>query len=136
MAKHVWTMCCENAIVDARTNNVTLISLVEQLNVPARAPFIAVRLVIGSLWEREAAGPDAFKCRFSWQGPQEHQSSSVADFKGEIEGDKRRSRVFVEVHRLDFRGQGNYHLVTELQDAEGAWNPLSTYRVEVVQLPD
>ena len=133
MPRHVWTMCCENAVVDARTNNVSLINAIEQISVPAAAPVIAMRLVIVSLWARDSGGHVPVKCRFLWQGPGERDSSLLGEFSAEIEPEKRRSRLFIHADRLDLWGPGDYSLVTELQDPDGAWRVVSRYPVEVVQ---
>jgi hypothetical protein len=131
MPKHVWTMCCENVVVDARTNNASLINLVEQFNVLARAPVIAFRLFIASYWQRtEEEGPLTFRCRFSWRGG-EGEPSLIAETEAVIEAEKRGSRLFLEVDRLEFRGPGDYCIVTELEGAHAAFEVVSTYPVMV-----
>ena len=54
MAKILWALCCENAIVDMGTNNLSLINIVEQFNIPSVPIVVPQKYFVVSQWERES----------------------------------------------------------------------------------
>ncbi len=58
MISHVWSVLCSQTVTDAETNNVSLISVLEELTVTikdgpgATAPFLRVPMEVVTLWER------------------------------------------------------------------------------------
>lgn len=59
MAEHVWTILCEQATVDEKTNNLSLLRIIEQIEVAISSPelpptpfVIPVDWTIGSFWAR------------------------------------------------------------------------------------
>lgn len=52
MAKHIWSVACQNAIIDKYTNLVSYINSFDQIGIP-ELPYIFPPLVVASLWKRE-----------------------------------------------------------------------------------
>lgn len=57
MAKHIWSVTCQNAIVDKHTNLVSYINSFDQIGIP-ELPYAFPPLVVASLWERESDEED------------------------------------------------------------------------------
>lgn len=58
MAKLLWALLCEQAIINSQTNNVSLIEIIEQLNVPNFPTIVPQKFYIVSLWEKETPNKD------------------------------------------------------------------------------
>ncbi len=70
MLSYLWTLCCEATIVDARTNNVSFINLVDQLNGPANATLIPIKLGVCTMWRRDdPSGQDDVEYHLAWESP-------------------------------------------------------------------
>lgn len=52
MAKHIWSVACQSAIVDKYTNLVSYINSFDQIGIP-ELPYIFPPIVIASLWKSE-----------------------------------------------------------------------------------
>jgi hypothetical protein len=54
MIDHVWTVLCQRSLIDRNSNNVTLIEIIEQLNITGREDPIVVQMPMElvSLWTR------------------------------------------------------------------------------------
>jgi len=55
MIKHVWTVLCSQAVIDKRTNNISLHNVVEQLNIhhePVPEAIVEHPLELMTLWAR------------------------------------------------------------------------------------
>jgi hypothetical protein len=53
MADLLWALFCERAIVNSKTNNISLIEIVEQLSVPDLPIVIPQPFFIVTLWEKK-----------------------------------------------------------------------------------
>ena len=56
MTRHVWTVACMHAVIDQESNLVSLLDVIEQINIPGKpAPDKAVGLTLDltTLWVRE-----------------------------------------------------------------------------------
>lgn len=78
MAVHIWSVLCARSIIDSETNNISLIDVIEQVNLPAPPPpstdggvtFIPISLELVSLWSRENAdAPENRRCRVRVNSP-------------------------------------------------------------------
>ena len=55
MIEHIWTVLCSRAIVDADSNNLSLINVIEQINIndePKPDGFIPIPFEVVSYWSR------------------------------------------------------------------------------------
>ncbi len=136
MPKHRWTIPCESAIVDAQSNNVSLINIIERVTVPPKAEGIPARFILATLWEREGDGEEEFTYRILWRPPKGRDFCPTPDaIAGKIEADKRYLRVFLEVRGLPLRGAGDYVFAVQTPRGEDRWQTKATVRIRVVYEP-
>jgi len=55
MAKHIWTIACQNVLIDKHTNLASYINSFDQIGIPS-LPYVFPPLIIASLWKREKKG--------------------------------------------------------------------------------
>jgi hypothetical protein len=134
MPEHIWTLCCENAIIDSRTNNLSLINLLEQLNVPPGAKVIGMRMMLVTLWSKsqDVAVAERFRSRALWELPGGERIFGTEEMEQEIPADTHRLRVLLEVGGVPFREGGYYHFVVEKMSAEDKWETVTRLPLEVV----
>jgi hypothetical protein len=56
MIKHIWSIVCSNSIIDSDFNNISLINVIEQLQIeatPLKGGVLPIHLELVSLWVRE-----------------------------------------------------------------------------------
>ena len=53
MARYEWGLLCENAMVDSSSNNLSLINIIEQINVLTTPVVIPQRFFLVTYWTRE-----------------------------------------------------------------------------------
>jgi len=88
-------LVCEVALVDRRTNNLSLVNIWNELT-PNGFPFVVPRLVLVAVFEREGdeESPEVI-LRIKQEGTVLFSQSFVAQFKG-----KSRTRHILEIHGL------------------------------------
>lgn len=138
MVKHIWSLICARALLDAETNNVSLIDVVEEIRVRTKRPI-----------ERE---PIPFVPRLDWvttwvhEGPKEESGCAVRDkivspsgevlWEGppsELDESNTRIRVKRKVPRFDLKQSGRYLLITEAKPARsGTWKQSAVVPLDVL----
>lgn len=131
MARHLWTVCGQNVIIDALTNNVSVVNLVEQLNVASGAINSGVRLFLVSLWEHETAGAERISLKVAWVDPSGTEHDVTQEAVLEIPADKERGRWVCEVRSLPLPARGSYCLTTKRLTGEGVWETAGSWPVLV-----
>lgn len=134
-----WIMCCQNAIVDRQSNNISLINVVEQLNLPAQAltqSLVGVPLQAVVLWEGETAETESFAQRVVWRTPGGtehvlHTGEQVTVAAGE------RHRSI-----LNFAGVippleefGIHFLAAKIQENGGDWREITRVAIQIAPAP-
>src|SRR5688572_16338973 len=108
MIQHIWSVLCQNALVDRNTNTISLIEVVEDLTLYGQAPpaggqgIIPIQCSLVSTWERLPSDqPTRGTVRFRKLRP-----------NGEFEGDQEyavdltatpRSRTIARIGGITFR---------------------------------
>ena len=81
MTHHVWTVACMHAVIDQESNLVSLLDVIEQLNIPGKpAPDKAVGLTLDltTLWVRENPGtPEKGRARITLVSPSGAELKSI-----------------------------------------------------------
>jgi hypothetical protein len=125
MIQHIWTVPCRVTITDQDTNNVSLIEVVEEINLapaavrfdPAR-PRLPLFFDVVTLWARERSDdPEVGFGRvllFSPQGDLLIEQSTEIDLR-----EKRRLRTFGRIIEFPTRGPGVYHFRVERRAGDG-----------------
>lgn len=136
MAEHIWTVVCESSILDARSNNVSLIQVVEQLSVRGATNVVPVKVVVASLWVKTVATGESetIRCRVTWCGP---DGGAMGDAQvvseATIAREQLRLRTFSEFQGIPVRDAGRYRFVVESAEAEdGDWVARASIPVDVV----
>lgn len=136
MAKHIWTILCTKALVEEKTNNVSLIEIIEQLEVlgvpnETRA-ILPIQLVLVTLWSRSDLDRAEFATgKFEFLAP-----------SGEVLGggeydinlrDYRRSRNLANMNSLPLQGPGIYKFVIRIrEDENNTWTEVASLPLEVL----
>lgn len=136
MIEHIWTVLCSRAIVDRRSNNVSLIHVVDQftLEVPKEAPervVVPVELTVASLWRREDdEAPVASDGRLYIQFPN-GERIQAQEFEIDL-SEHSRTRNFVEMNGLPVQRSGVYRFVVE-RERDGEWIEISRTPLQVIK---
>jgi hypothetical protein len=131
MAKHIWTVCGELAIIDAMSNNIGVLNLIEQLSAPPGVPLVAVRLFLVSAWSHEMGHDEQFGVRVRWVTPSGAEHPVAPDAVVDIPGDKRRGRWVCEVRVMPVEGPGEYAFVVSAKQGDAEWASEARWPVEV-----
>jgi hypothetical protein len=135
MAQHIWSILCTRTIVDERTHNVTIVDVIEQLNIESPPPqtgpitMIPINYEIVSLWMRDrpevAEDKDArLKCVLP-----NGQTVTAVPFK--ITLTNLRYRTVASANGLPFVGAGIYSFEIEVRESEG-WKSVARLPLQVV----
>ncbi len=124
MIEHVWTVLCTRSIYDSESNNVSLIEVLEQINLPSDASFpahIGIQLDLVSLWIRSTHNePTKGLARVTFVTPSKEKLDPI-----ELPIDLTKS----ERHRTRFRFVGlpikepgyHYFLVRYSEEGKSKW---------------
>jgi hypothetical protein len=81
MTRHVWTVACMHAVIDQESNLVSLLDVIEQINIPGKpAPDKAVGLTLDltTLWVREnPETPEKGRARITLVSPSGAELKSI-----------------------------------------------------------
>ncbi|MFC1557142.1 hypothetical protein ACFL5L_04085 [candidate division KSB1 bacterium] len=104
-------LCSENALIDKRTNLISLINIIESLG-GVGLPFGVPRLVISSIFEKEKGDSDKFQFSIIIKINDDvlHKQDVKADFKG-----KNINRSFLELVGVSIPSLGDLILELKLQ---------------------
>lgn len=141
MAEHVFSLLCGRCIIDSQTNNLSAISVTEQLNIealPAEVPdknnvSLALDLVLVTLWRRsDPKKPERLPAQVQLVGP-DGRVASHFDFEADLSKSVR-TRHLLKIRSLPFRGFGTYRYVVRLKEIASStrWRKLASLPVDVV----
>ncbi|MGC1953832.1 MAG: hypothetical protein WA970_14945 [Gammaproteobacteria bacterium] len=145
MAEHIWTVLCARSLVDADTNNVSLIDVIEQLTLTGDPPDIppdgkpiilaGIQLTVVSLWTRtDPAQPDRVTFRVIVITPDGKRIIPKEEHELDLES-HRRVRVFVRLNSFPYRGPGDYEwLIEERQQTKSGkpkWTKVARIPLEI-----
>ena len=120
MIRHIWTVYCSEQVVDAKTNNVSLIQVVEQLNIGvkeeselAQPKPISFDSTLVTLWARRAWDtPTVGEIRTRFIGPDGSDLGEPHTHEIDLQ-ESLRMRVFMAVKGIVIKDTGVYEWVTE-----------------------
>ena len=134
MPKLVWSVLCGHPIIDQRTNNVSLVNVIEQVQIaPAvTGPFlvtIPMEWSIVTLWRREDLGrPEQRVGRLRILGPGGGQLGEAL-FEIDLSEHERARTIATQTH-LIIGGFGTHRFIIEVQEND-AWDFRADLPVEV-----
>lgn len=135
MIEHVWSILCRRSIIDKDTNSVSIVDVMEAINVETageQTPTLAgipLDFEIVTLWVRaDSKVPARSRYRIRMQPP-----SGPAKPIGEpTEVDLRtfeRLRARTHVSGIPLSGPGRYRFIVELED--DGWTPVSQVPLDI-----
>lgn len=117
MAKLRWVMFCEKALIDSRTNNVSLIDVVEEITVPKVPVVIPNPFFIVSLWVRDAVRKNELEkvdYRIMLVTPKKKEKQLI---KYKFQMEKKRHRTLNGIFGLPIEHEGiHYFSVQQLKN--------------------
>ena len=140
MVEHVWSVLCTRSIVDQRTNNASLLEVLEQITIlepiPANMQQVALAFPfeLVSLWQRSnydqpARGEGRIRIEMA------SGLHNLPQFQIDITGAGiHRMRTMIRMNGLPFNGLGVYKFVVELKDdSVEEWKRVATIPLELRQ---
>jgi hypothetical protein len=136
--KVLWSILCQDAVIDRETNNVSLFNIVEEVSIPVEPPtktptsvapqrLTAADFALVTLWARsdEKVGEQG-RGRIRLVLP---DTKEVAQSEFEVDlTTYLRSRFVMRFHGLPGGDQGTYRFIIESKDMAGDW-------VQMFELP-
>lgn len=123
MPEVIMAVLCSDHVVDSRTNQLSLINIIEEVQVKGDFPAVLgtpIWLVI--LWEKSdpsSAEPEAFKYRFPVQQPGDGELiDSPKEHTSTIE--KLRLRTMTAMQGLPLHGDGKLEIIIQVEES-GDW---------------
>lgn len=146
MADHVWSVLCQRSIVDEEDGLVSLIDVVERIEVPAEPhgedrhasrSTVNHPMQLVTWWIRSDPGePETALMKVSLLDPAGKQLDFRQDLgKTEVEIDLEANpgyRVRTTLPGIPWFGAGTYHLIVEGREPEGAWRTVARLPLEVL----
>ena len=135
--KHIWTIMCLNTIADKKTNNVSLIEVVDRLVLegslpdvrPLNLPFPLPLHVVSNWWRDDDEDRFQYQARMSLISP---QGETLKSFETTVNlEDYPRFRATLEMETFPFTGSGIYMLEISYLD-ENRWTPAASVPLEIV----
>lgn len=93
MPKLNYSILCEKPIIDARSNQLSLIGTVEQITVPVIPVVAPLLLHVVTLWEKIVSGEERFKHRISIQPAASGEEPFIQEFENIIPAENVRLRT-------------------------------------------
>lgn len=139
MIQHIWTVVCSNSVIDQDSNNISLQSVIEQLNItgtppaPGAVPVVPITLEVVTLWAKtnfdEPAQGDA---RVTFLSPSGVPSEQLRfDYHIDLSTYKR-NRTRWRINGLPVLGAGPHTFRVELQNEGEEWREVATVPLEVI----
>jgi len=135
--KHIWTIICLNTIEDKKTNNASLIEVVDRLVLegslpdvrPLNLPFPLPLYVVSNWWRDDDEDRFQYRARMSLISP---QGETLKIFETTVNlVDYPRIRATLEMETFPFTGSGIYTLdISHLE--ENRWIPAASIPLEIV----
>ena len=131
--EHIWTVVCEKSITDSRSNNISLINVIEQIRFAPQegvqtVPITGLEVI--SMWCRSDSNtPETGNSRTTLLSP---SGDELGQDKTIIDLTKyqriRRTWMFVG---FPFTGAGRYHFVAQRQ-IDDQWETVATVPLEII----
>lgn len=133
MPKLLWSLCCEKPIIDSKTNSLSLIGILEQINVPRVPIVVAMMLSVVSLWQKDDAykkKEETFKHRIKIELPLGTTVISPIEYQTIIPNDKVRIRTLNGIAGIPVNKEGILYFIIELC-SDDKWQEKQKIPVEI-----
>jgi hypothetical protein len=136
MARHVWSVFCERALVDKHTESVSLINVVEEFilegELPANRVDLPIQAALVSYWTRSERETSEYgRTRVRVVSPAGESLATGHVWELDLR-EERRAQLVSRIEMLPLQGEGIYQLVIEYRgEQETAWNEAARIPLEV-----
>lgn len=140
MIGHVWSVLCLRSIIDRRTNNISLIDVIEEVTVQGsvphepegKTPALPLTLTLVSLWGREPEDqPAKGEVRISLLTPNHKELKDLSVHTLDL-SEKLRMRMFNNSPFLPFYGPGTYRFRVQVkEEGETEWKEVASVPLNV-----
>jgi len=128
MPKLIFSILCEKPIIDAKTNQLSLVGTVEQITVPTIPVVAPILLHVVTLWEKTVSGEERFKHRISILPAAPGQDPFVEEFESVIPVEKKRLRTCNGFGGIPINAEDIMSFIIELFENE-SW--IEKHRIDV-----
>ena len=135
MIRHAWSVLCTRAITDSESRNISLLEVLEQINIPAGAQFPLVAPIQSdfvSFWYRSNPNqPERGTCRISVVTPN-NQAREATQQTVDLTV-YQRSRTIARSAGITLDAPGIYQFIIDLrQEGQQEWENVAHVPVSVV----
>ena len=131
--RHVWSILCQDAVIDRDTNLVSLFKCIEGASIKFTGgeppTVIAIPFKLVTFWTRSnlhiSESGEARMCLLSPIGDVLHEARYTVDLS-----EHRRNRTVANVSGIPYRGDGLYEFRTETE-AGDSWRELARVPLEI-----
>jgi hypothetical protein len=136
--EHVWTVFCRRTLIDADTNQISIIDSIDDMSIviQAGAKRLDIECVIASLWGRsDMRQPEKGRFRMRLRTPSGKLAVDPKMYPLDLE-DARWLRTRIQLYGLPIDGPGRYLFLTELEVEDGDWKTVAQTPYEVEIMPE
>jgi len=138
MIEHIWSVVCGRAIVDQQTNSLTLVDVMEQLEIGAPPPsegergVLPMQVIVATLWRQKELGTPA-KGAYSLELKAPDDTEMFKQISDVDLTAHNRLRTFNAINGIPILGPGTYRFQIRLRlDGQEDWIEVSSLPLEVV----
>lgn len=131
MAEFQSIILSENAVVDTETKQLTLVNIIEEINVPS-VPILYPVLRAVTVWTRSnGAGDEELEFRLKIKYPSgAFLDGTNFNFSGTLPEGKRRLRAIAVMQGIPLRELGDTLFIVELKNGT-SWREVGKYSIEI-----
>jgi hypothetical protein len=133
MANLLWSLLCEKPLIDSQSNQISLIGIIEQLNVP-KVPIIIPQLYfVVCLWEKDNSKEgreEVFKHRIQISPQSETYKYTPFEYENTIPSDKMRLRTCNGIRGIPVSEPGKIIFSIEIPE-ENDWKSINIIEIVV-----
>lgn len=132
--KHIWSVLCRHASVEAEVNVVSLLDVMEEITIefppsgppPATgAEHLAIPMELVSLWRKENEREKGGRLRIILKTPRDPQPRTRPEADLVFKPDAPNARLTAKIQQILWRGPGEYTYVVQLRTKAGAWKTIA-----------
>lgn len=128
-----WVLACQTALVDRLSGRVSLVHVLDHLQV-ARFPADLPPFHVVGLWQHGHDGATTARLRIVLEEHGQPGTSILAEEQVEFAG-RTAHRTICVVHALTVQRPGSYRILARLQTADGEWRDGAMHTLAITALP-
>ena len=129
-----WALCCKQAIIDNRSNNLSLIEILEQFNVSDLPTVVPQIYYLASMWGKDSSfenGEETFRFKIViTSNPEEPPESEGIEAEIKIPQDKKRLRHILSLRGIPIQEEGTLYFIIYLKSGD-TWEEVHRIPIDV-----